>query len=208
MICDYGCEQEFKFELKNGKKCCSKSQNSCPAVKKKNGTSLKKSYANGTRELSSVVYENLPNETKNAMAWSRGKELTPNELIFVQNSKFDNDIVKKRILQNNLLPYECAKCQLTEWQGSSIVLELEHSNGVRNDHRIENLKFLCPNCHSQTETFRGRNKNTGKVIVLDEDLLTAIKTSANVRQALQSVGLAAKGGNYARVKSLKIKNNL
>lgn len=208
MLCEYGCGQESNFVLKNGKNCCSKSQNSCLAVKTKNSVSLKKAYENGTRIPASELYLNLPQETKDSMSWNKGKELTLNEIIFVENSKYDNEIVKRRILQNELLPYECADCGLTEWQGKSIVLELEHCNGVRNDHRIENLKFLCPNCHSQTDTFRGRNKNKGKVIVSDEELLTALADNANVRQALQSVGLAAKGGNYARVKALKIKHNL
>ncbi|MCK9532369.1 MAG: hypothetical protein M0R77_17800 [Gammaproteobacteria bacterium] len=208
MLCDYGCEQESNFVLKNGKNCCAKSQNSCPAIRAKTGATVKHQFKSGSRKRQPYVYADLPDETKERMKWNKGKEIVPNEIVFAENSKYDNDVVKKRILQNNLLDYKCAECELTEWQGKSIVLELEHCNGVRNDHRIENLKFLCPNCHSQTETFRGRNKNTGKVIVTDEELLTALKSTANIRQALQSVGLAAKGGNYARVKALKLKFNV
>jgi hypothetical protein len=61
---------------------------------------------------------------------------------------------------------------------------------------------LCPNCHSQTETYKGRNKNTGKRKISDEELLTAYKKYSNIRQSLLSVGLAAKGGNYERLKKL------
>ena len=69
-------------------------------------------------------------------------------------------------------------------------------------NRIENLRYLCPNCHSQTETFRGRNKNTGKIKVTDKELLTEYKLCSNIRQTLLNVGLAPKGGNYKRLKKL------
>ena len=52
--------------------------------------------------------------------------------------------------------YTCHDCGLTEWRGRPIVLQLEHINAVINDSRIENLKMLCPNCHSQTQTYCGR----------------------------------------------------
>lgn len=59
--------------------------------------------------------------------------------------------------QNNC----CLKCGLNEWQGEKITLELDHVNGDNKDNSRENLRYLCPNCHSQTPTWRGRN-NTGK----------------------------------------------
>ena len=43
------------------------------------------------------------------------------------------------------------------WNGKKLVLQLEHKNGIHNDHRVENLCFLCPNCHSQTDTYSGKN---------------------------------------------------
>jgi len=66
--------------------------------------------------------------------------------------------VRKKILQEELLDYKCSSCGIDEWNSKSISLELDHINGKRNDHRLENLRWLCPNCHSQTETFRGRMK--------------------------------------------------
>lgn len=68
---------------------------------------------------------------------------------------------------------------------------------------LDNLRWLCPNCHSQTPTFRGYNKAlSGKIKVPDQELLTALQECANIRQALQKVGLAAKGGNYERATKL------
>lgn len=79
--------------------------------------------------------------------------------ILVKDSPYGNiDRLKKRILKEKLLEYKCDKCgNIGEWQGKGLVLQLEHKNGMHNDHRLENLCFLCPNCHSQTVTYSGKN---------------------------------------------------
>jgi hypothetical protein len=80
------------------------------------------------------------------------------DLIFREESQVNRAHVKKRILKGSLLEYRCADCGIDpEWNGKKLVLVLDHINGVHNDHRLENLRFLCPNCNSQTDTFTGRN---------------------------------------------------
>lgn len=84
------------------------------------------------------------------------KRIPENEL-FIENSKVDRATIKKRLIKGNLIEYKCKKCNLIDtWQDEKIVLELEHINGINNDNRLENLCFLCPNCHSQTVTNSGR----------------------------------------------------
>jgi len=65
--------------------------------------------------------------------------------------------LKGRLIRAGLLENRCAECGLTEWRGRSLSIHLDHINGVRGDNRLENLRMLCPNCHSQTETYSGRN---------------------------------------------------
>lgn len=66
--------------------------------------------------------------------------------------------LKKRLLGEGIKPHLCENCQLRSWQGREIPLELHHKDGNRTNHMLENLQLLCPNCHSQTDTFRGKNK--------------------------------------------------
>ena len=148
------------------------------------------------------LYKNLPQETKDKMNWAKGKQLVPNEIMFSVDSKYANEVIKQRIVAGNLIEYCCSKCGLTDWQGETIVLDLDHINGNNRDNRLGNLRYLCPNCHSQTDTYKGRNKNTGKIKVSDQELLTAYKKCGTIRQALLEVGLAAKGGNYERMKRI------
>jgi 5-methylcytosine-specific restriction endonuclease McrA len=56
----------------------------------------------------------------------------------------------------------CCGCGLTEWRGLPITLEVEHLDGNHSNHKESNLLLLCPNCHSQTETYRGKNKGNGR----------------------------------------------
>ena len=101
--------------------------------------------------------------------------------------------------------YKCQNCGLSEWLGQELTLEIEHKNGNHQDNNRENLIALCPNCHSLTTTWRGRNKNGHrKEKIKDEIILEElIKTNFNTRQALINLGMAAKGGNYPRCHRIK-----
>ena len=76
----------------------------------------------------------------------------------VENSGYANIAsLKRRLVNEKRLEYKCECCGLSEWRGVPLSLNLHHKNGINNDHRIENLSFLCPNCHSITDTFAGKN---------------------------------------------------
>lgn len=83
----------------------------------------------------------------------------PLDDILVENSTYANIAsLKNRLVKEGRLEYKCAFCGISEWRGLPLSLHLDHENGINNDHRIENLRFLCPNCHSQTDTYAGKNK--------------------------------------------------
>lgn len=78
--------------------------------------------------------------------------------ILVKDSKYLNtSTLRRRLISAGLLTKVCSCCGNSEWLGKEIPLELDHINGIRTDNRLENLRLLCPNCHAQTDTYRGKN---------------------------------------------------
>lgn len=98
--------------------------------------------------------------------------------------------------------HKCEKCGLSEWIGNSIPLEVHHIDGDNLNNVLENLQLLCPNCHALTDNYRGKNINTGSEKITDEHFVEALKDAPSIRQALISLGLTAKGGNYVRANEL------
>ena len=84
--------------------------------------------------------------------------LEPFESLLAAGRSRSRSHVKARLLLAGLKDPRCEHCGLSEWQGRRLSLELHHVNGDGLDNRVENLLLLCPNCHSQTDTWGGRNK--------------------------------------------------
>lgn len=95
----------------------------------------------------------------------------------------------------------CNTCNNSVWMGQPIALEIDHIDGDNQNNARENLEAVCPNCHSLTPTWRGRNISLKRVS--DTELSDAIMLHKNIRQALLSVGLTPKGNNYTRANRLK-----
>lgn len=101
---------------------------------------------------------NLSTEHWLGQCWAKGVKRppkTPEQEIFVLGSNVKRSTVKSAFMR--YAKYACSECGISEWQGRKLTLQLDHINGVRNDNRLENLRLMCPNCHSQTDTFAGKN---------------------------------------------------
>lgn len=83
-------------------------------------------------------------------AHNRGKDLKPFHGLTGKSA------IKRRVIKED--GYKCNKCGISEWNGLPIMLELEHINGDNRDNSRGNLELLCPNCHSQTLTWRNRKR--------------------------------------------------
>jgi hypothetical protein len=120
--------------------------------------------------------------------------------IFTEHSNASSAYVRSLVIKLNLFPYVCSICNMEPvWQGSRLQLQLDHINGIRTDQRLENLRWMCPNCHSQTDTFCGKNKK--KSNKSDADFIDALQTSSTLRQALMKLGLD-NSRNYERAKKI------
>ncbi len=80
----------------------------------------------------------------------------PDSEVFQKDSTFSSSRLKNRLVKLGWV-YECAVCGLMEWQGKEIRLHVDHKDGDHYNNQLQNLRFLCPNCHSQTATYCGRN---------------------------------------------------
>lgn len=105
-----------------------------------------------------IDYSHIPlGQNSNKGRKFPGKAI-PLEKVMIENSTYSRGHLKKRLLKNDILKNECIRCgQSHTHYGEKLVMVLDHINGINNDHRLENLRMLCPNCNSQMPTFAGRS---------------------------------------------------
>ena len=98
--------------------------------------------------------------------WKNQTKISYNKIplkdILTQNSTYQSNKLRKRLIKENIFEEKCNNCNNSEWLSNKIPLELEHKNGNKFDNRLENLELLCPNCHALTDTYRGKNINNVK----------------------------------------------
>lgn len=108
-------------------------------------------------------------------------------------SKLGNQIKKRRLLKLDLKEDKCEECGIGNiWNNKPIILQLDHIDGNNQNNEISNLKIICPNCHTQTKTFSGRNiksysKNKeNKKLKLDKELKNNNKLQRIKQQLIES----------------------
>lgn len=99
--------------------------------------------------------KNLTKETDSRIKSREKYQLSD---VFCENSPVTQKVLRGYVEHHKVIEYKCQLCGCAgEWLNTTIALELDHINGINTDNRIENLRYLCPNCHATTETYRGKN---------------------------------------------------
>jgi len=80
------------------------------------------------------------------------------EILEGKHPSYQTRKLKNRILAEKILENKCSECGITDWNNKPLVLHLDHIDGNGHNHLLTNLRMLCPNCHTQTETWCGKNK--------------------------------------------------
>lgn len=87
-------------------------------------------------------------------SWKKRFELT--DILEGKHPQYPSSKLSKRLVKEKYLEYKCNCCGISEYNDKSISLELNHVDGNSRNHSINNLELLCPNCHSQTDTYRSK----------------------------------------------------
>ena len=145
--------------------------------------------------------------------WNKGKNsLTDkriiskhNESLFCENSTASRSYIKTLIIKNRIIEYKCSACGIGSiWNNKYLNIQLDHINGIRNDNRLSNLRFLCPNCHTQTETYCSHNLS--KSISFNsydiEYIIDKLKECPSINKTILELGLKDSSGNRSKLRDI------
>ena len=123
---------------------------------------LKAGYSDSGSQVKKLIEERiklLNLDTSHFLKHSGGANKIPDEEVFKLNSSVGQSTLRRRYLSKNYTEYRCAICgMLPIWQGKELVLTLDHIDGNHHNNVISNLRWICPNCDRQLDTYGGRNK--------------------------------------------------
>lgn len=123
-----------------------------------------------------------------------------------KNYKFKKYLILIGTKQN-----KCERCGIEKWLEEEITFDLHHIDGNNENNDVANLQLLCPNCHSLTPNYRGRNKKKNSIKkpqITDQQIIDMIPQCYNRRHALAMLGLVSAGANYDRINKIVSENGI
>lgn len=121
---------------------------------------LKQAGGNYSTTQKRIKLLNLDTSHFHGQLWNKGKTIGPKRPIedYLSNKySIQSFKLNKRLIREKIFEHQCSSCNLREWQGKPIPIELDHIDGNHSNNNLSNLRLLCPNCHAQTDNYRGKN---------------------------------------------------
>ncbi len=129
------------------------------------------------------------------------KRIPLEEIIDGKHPQYGTNHLKKRLIKEGFIE---DKCQICGDCNPAYARILDHINGVNNDHTLDNLRLVCPNCNASLPTHAGKNKKQSATFLSDENLVRDILSSKTNREILLSMGMCANGANYKRINRIRV----
>lgn len=118
------------------------------------------------------------------------------EILRGEHPQYSTNHLKRRLLKEEIKKEQCELCgQLPTWNGKKLVLQLDHKDGNNKNHKLDNLQIVCPNCHTQTDTFSGRNasdKTSNWKNIPNIDIIEKFKVTGTPTGTMRALGLNTK----------------
>lgn len=92
------------------------------------------------------------------------RRISTEDILNGMHPQYQSNLIRRRLLEEGIKDHRCQMCGITKWMGHPAPLELDHIDGNKYNHHISNLRMLCPNCHAQTDTYRGKNARVAKSV--------------------------------------------
>ena len=105
-------------------------------------------------KLAKEIGCSIPNKSGKGIAKNSGTRYLLKDILNGKYPQYQSYKIKIRMLEEGVKEHQCENCNLKEWQKIQIPLELHHKDGNSNNHKLDNLELLCPNCHALTDTYR------------------------------------------------------
>lgn len=120
---------------------------------------IKCGYSNYSGASSNIVKTRIEKQNLLTDHFKRKTpEIRSDEQVFISDSPIDQSSLRRRYFKGKFSDYRCSICEQEPiWQNKELVLTLDHINGHNRDNRLENLRWVCPNCDRQLDTFAGKN---------------------------------------------------
>ncbi|QOI72457.1 putative HNH endonuclease [Erwinia phage pEa_SNUABM_50] len=194
------CNQEIDDKKKFcNKSCAAKYNNSHRILSEETKSKISKSLKD--REAKFIETENV--KAGRLRAGAKRSEYAIGKLLSDDFESLSVIRKKKRVKmeQDN----KCLICDLSEWRGSLLTLEVDHIDGNNMNNSRDNLRALCPNCHSQTETWRGKNS---KKVISDELLIEIISVSSSIAEVIRNTNMSKSKTSYNKIRAIMEMNKL